>query len=117
MTRIVRDSAKAEHVKELHDHTCQVCETRLESLGGPYSEGAHIKPLGKPHNGFDVEENILCLCPNCHVLFDRFAFTVNADGTLKGARTGILRVNPNHRINPEYLEYHRNLFENQETDT
>ena len=43
ITRIVRSTVVGERVKRLHDFTC---------------------------NGPDVLENILCLCPNCHVLLD-----------------------------------------------
>ena len=37
---------------------------------GRYAEGAHIRPLGYPHDGPDVLGNVLCLCPNDHVRFD-----------------------------------------------
>lgn len=46
------------------------------------SEGAHVRPLGIPHNGPDTLDNILCLCPNCHVLFDGHALTIRSDGTI-----------------------------------
>jgi predicted restriction endonuclease len=62
-------------IKRLYDNTCQICRTRLVTASGPYSEGAHIRPLGIPHNGPDTLENILCLCPNCHALFDGHALT------------------------------------------
>jgi putative restriction endonuclease len=68
--RIVRDTTKARRIKELYDYTCQMCDTRLEGLAGPYAEAAHIRPLGAPHDGPDTPDNILCLCPNHHVLFD-----------------------------------------------
>ncbi|WP_329294801.1 HNH endonuclease [Streptomyces sp. NBC_01455] len=38
--------------------------------GGAYSEGAHIQALGSPHNGSDTTDDVLCLCPTCHVMFD-----------------------------------------------
>jgi hypothetical protein len=47
----------------LYDFTCQICGTRLATPAGAYAEICHIKPLGRPHNGPDVPENILCLCP------------------------------------------------------
>ena len=47
--RIVRRTDVTRYVKSLHDHTCQVCATRLETRAGPYAEGAHIRPLGRPH--------------------------------------------------------------------
>jgi putative restriction endonuclease len=68
--RIVRDTKQARRIKELYDYRCQMCGVRLEGLAGPYAEAAHIRPLGSPHNGPDTPENILCLCPNHHVLFD-----------------------------------------------
>ncbi|WP_211352812.1 YDG/SRA domain-containing protein [Altererythrobacter ishigakiensis] len=68
--RIVRDTAMSRRVKEWHEYACQVCGITLNCVGGSYAEGAHIRPLGKPHNGPDTEDNLLCLCPNHHVLFD-----------------------------------------------
>lgn len=68
--RIVRDTRQARRIKELYDYRCQKCGTHLEGLAGPYAEAAHIRPLGAPHNGPDTSDNILCLCPNHHVLFD-----------------------------------------------
>lgn len=67
---------KAVSVKKRHDYRRQVCGVRLEAQAGPYAEGAHIQALGSPHNGPDVEENILCLCPNLHVLFDNGGFGI-----------------------------------------
>lgn len=74
--RIVRDTAAARAVKVKHDYTCQVCGTRIETSEGPYAEAAHIRPLGRPHDGPDVAENILCLCPNHHVMFDHGGFSI-----------------------------------------
>jgi putative restriction endonuclease len=109
-TRIVRDTLVAEAVKQAHNHACQVCNTRLERPGGPYAEGAHIVPLGRPHNGPDVAENILCLCPNCRLLFDGWAFTIEDDGSLTGALSGQIREDELHAVSREYLAYHRRLF-------
>ena len=109
-TRIVRDTLVSEAVKELHDYVCQVCSTRIFRLGGAYAEGAHIRPLGRPHNGPDTADNILCLCPNCHVLFDGWAFTIEDDGSLLGAFEGNLNELDTHELNREYLRYHRHLF-------
>ena len=68
--RIVRDTAQARRVKTLYDYRCQMCGIRLGGLAGPYAEAAHIRPLGAPHHGPDTPDNVLCLCPNHHVLFD-----------------------------------------------
>ena len=84
MLRIVRDTKQARLIKELYDFRCQMCGTRLEGLAGPYAEAAHIRPLGRPHNGPDTAENILCLCPNHHVLFEHGGLTVGEDLSLIG---------------------------------
>ena len=96
-------------VKELYGFRCQVCGTRLETAAGPYAESAHIKPLGRPHNGPDVPENTLCLCPNHHVLFDGKAFSINEDLSLAGTE-GRLFVHPRHIIEKTWLHYHRSQF-------
>ena len=78
-------------VKTLHDHQCQVCGVRLEPPAGPYAEGAHVRPLGSPHEGPDTAGNILCLCPNHHVLLDLGAFSITDDLQLTGLE-GSLRT-------------------------
>jgi putative restriction endonuclease len=77
-------------------------------MAGPYAEACHIKPLGRPHNGPDTPENILCLCPNCHVLFDEFALWINDDLSIEG-REDLLRVDPRHVISLEVLWDHRRM--------
>jgi len=81
----------------------------LESLAGPYAEAAHIRPLGDPHNGPDTPDNILCLCPNHHVLFDH-GVGIGEDLSLLGAE-GRLTVHPSHNINEAHLRYRREHYE------
>jgi putative restriction endonuclease len=107
--RIVRDARQARRVKELYDYKCQMCGIRLEGLAGPYAEAAHIKPLGAPHNGPDTSDNILCLCPNHHVLFDHGGVVVAEDLSLVGAQ-GRLRIQPRHRVSEEHLRYRREHY-------
>jgi hypothetical protein len=95
--RILRDTALARFVKELYGYRCQICQQRIDLPQGPYAEAHHLKPLGKPHDGPDVQANILCLCPNHHVLMDYGAITV----TLADIQT-----HPQHIIDPSYTEYH-----------
>ncbi|MGA9575560.1 MAG: YDG/SRA domain-containing protein [Lysobacterales bacterium] len=109
-THIVRDTLAAEAVKEAHRHVCQACSTRIERPGGAYAQAAYIRPLGRPHNGPDTADNILCLCPNCHVLFDGWAFAIEDDGTLIGALSGSLDEVEAHSVNREHLGYHRRLY-------
>jgi putative restriction endonuclease len=106
VSRIVRNTAVGEHIKALYDYVCQRCETRIETEVGFYAECCHIKGLGKPHNGPDVIENALCLCPNCHVEFDYHVWSISDELTEveSGAK---LTVSEEHAINLEYVRYHR----------
>jgi putative restriction endonuclease len=114
-SRIVRDTATANAVKALHNYTCQVCRQRLVLPGGAaYAEGAHIRALGVPHNGPDVMENVLCLCPNDHVRFDHGALyltdTLVVTDAIASTELGRLRLVKSHPIELRYVAYHRGLF-------
>ncbi|MGC7100378.1 YDG/SRA domain-containing protein [Amycolatopsis lurida] len=106
--RVVRKTAVADFVKQIHDHTCQLCGIRLTIQGRGYSEGAHIRALGRPHNGPDESENVLCLCPNCHVRFDHGDVVLHSDlsFTLDGT-TRQLTQHPDHLVKQEHVDYHR----------
>lgn len=112
--RVVRSTAVVQRVKQLHRCCCQVCGQQLCTPVGFYAEGAHIRPLGAGHNGPDSPDNVLCLCPNCHVQFDGGGFSVGHDlSILDLAQTGLtgqLRIHPQHSVGQEYLAYHRALF-------
>lgn len=109
--RRVRDSRVSTWVKVLYDHRCQVCGLRLVGPNGVYAEGAHIRPLGRRHSGPDSVDNVLCLCPNHHVLLDLGAITLGADGAILDVSgcgvSGKLRVASEHELNPDHFAYHR----------
>lgn len=107
--RIVRDTQQAKQIKVLYNYHCQVCGIQLQGSAGPYAEAAHIRPLGAPHNGPDMPDNLLCLCPNHHVLFDYGGIAIADDFSLLGAE-GRLFVKPEHHINPEHIRYHRTYY-------
>jgi putative restriction endonuclease len=109
VSRIVRDTVQSRKIKALYDYRCQMCGIRLECPAGPYAEAAHIRPLGAPHDGPDTADNLLCLCPNHHVLFDNGAVSIAEDLSLIGD-SGSLTVHRDHRINEELLAYHREHF-------
>lgn len=111
--RVVRCTEVSQYIKQLYDDTCQACGTRLPLPGGRgYSEGAHIRPLGRGHDGPDVSSNVLCLCPNCHVLFDKGALVVDTDMKVwvNGEPTRMLVVDDRHVIDDEHLVYHRDRY-------
>ncbi len=109
--RIVRDTGKAKAVKEWHNFECQVCGIAIPTSAGLYAEAAHIKPLGAPHNGPDVEGNILCLCPNHHVMFDNGGFMIADDLSLIKIE-GQLRTIGQHCIELDFIQYHREHYQN-----
>jgi putative restriction endonuclease len=103
--RIIRDTRLSRQIKELYDYTCQVCQTQILAQGVKYAEGAHIKPLGKPHNGKDLSGNIICLCPNHHVMLDKGVFSIREDLALIGM-DGELNIHKEHQLDFDCLEYH-----------
>ncbi len=108
--RIARSSAVAQAVKQLHEHRCQVCGIRLETKAGPYSEAAHIVPLGEPHCGPDVPET----CSACALTImssstsARSVVGANLDilDMLSTTTVGMLRVHPAHEVDAEALAHH-----------
>jgi putative restriction endonuclease len=102
--RIARSTPVADGVKALHTFQCQVCGEALVLPSGPYAEAAHIRPLGRPHNGPDTADNVLCLCPNHHVLFDAGAIWVGDDGVVQPLGIPLRRV-PRHILASAHLSY------------
>jgi putative restriction endonuclease len=112
-TRVVRDTKVSRFVKKLYGDACQVCGVRLEIPGGAVSEGAHIRALARPHSGPDTIDNILCLCPNHHTLFDEGGIYVSDDLRVHdhhGAVMGPLARHPRHSIAVDHLKSHRDRW-------
>lgn len=85
----------------MHGFRCQICDERIELLDGSfYAEAHHIQPLGSPHNGPDIEGNVLCLCPTHHVMLDYCIIPLSHQSlkTVKG-----------HLIESRFIEYHNAL--------
>ena len=84
------------------------------------SGGAHIKGLGRPHNGPDIIENMLCLCPNHHDQFDKYSFYIDYKTLkikeLEGYKNLKLNLNQKHKLDREFLKYHHeNYLKNNPT--
>ena len=107
--RIIRDSKLGKEIKKLYGYRCQVCSIEINTNAGPYAEAAHIKPVGKPHDGPDRPENLLCLCPNHHLMLDKGVYMIADDLTLIGI-DGKLEKHPEHQISIEHIRYHREMF-------
>ncbi|WP_321280164.1 HNH endonuclease [Marinifilum fragile] len=99
---IQRDKKIVQEIKSLYDNTCQICGVGLKITSDiKYSEIHHIKPLGKPHNGPDILGNLICVCPNHHVMLDLGAIPLEID------RFKLSK----HEIDLEFIEYHNeNIF-------
>jgi putative restriction endonuclease len=107
VVRIIRNTNTAIAIKKLYAYQCQVCGVAIPTKSGFYAEGAHIRALGKPHNGDDNSDNLICLCPNHHVMFDKGMFAILDDFTLIGEESGILHVKAEHKLEIANLAYHR----------
>lgn len=111
VNKVNRRAEVVKTVKAWHDNRCQICDETVELPSGPSSDAAHIRALGVPHNGPDVEENVLCLCPNDHRRFDNGAVYLTDDLEVVEALTGAvgkrIRTHPAHKIGVEYVRYHR----------
>lgn len=114
--RIVRNTMLANSVKAMYDYKCQICRLRIETpSGGYYAEGAHIRPLGTNHNGSDSVSNLLCLCPNHHVMLDYGSLYIDEGYSVyerEGHKNvGALYVLKTHHIDKDNLDYQRKIFD------
>ena len=114
--KLNRNIKNSEDIKSLYDYQCQVCEIKLDTPKKfpSIAIGAHIRGVGRPHDGPDVLENMLCLCPNHHEQFDKFSFyidpsTLEVNGLKEFERKKIL-TSKRHSIDPEFLKYHLDLY-------
>lgn len=118
--RMIRDTAAARRIKDLYGGQCQTCGIQLVGANSrPYSQGAHLKPLAEPHKGPDVERNILCLCPNCHVRLDIGAISIAEDWSViervphAASRTTLPRLlmKKSHGLHQDYAKYQRDWWD------
>lgn len=99
--RIIRDTQLTKWVKALYNYECQLCgHTIVLPDESRYAEGHHVQPLGAPHNGPDISDNILCLCPNHHAACDYGAMSLVA---------AELRRASGHVVGQHFLDYHNRV--------
>ncbi|WP_198370335.1 HNH endonuclease [Roseomonas rosulenta] len=122
-----RNQLLAMRLKAHYGHTCMACGSRLAVGLDPerfYSEAAHIKPLGKPHDGPDSPDNMIVLCPNHHLQFDRGI--VSLEATRGGFRFvshipkdpihhRALTLEPGHALDASCVTWHASLFRSKTT--
>ncbi len=114
ISRRVRDSKMSRMIKALYEYRCQLCQVTIEGFGGRlYAEGAHVKPLGRPHLGTDVADNILCLCPNHHTQLDNGGLFIRPDMVAEdreGTALGSLTFMSDHALLVANAQYHRAMW-------
>ncbi|MCB9781896.1 MAG: HNH endonuclease [Candidatus Omnitrophica bacterium] len=112
----IRNTLLATELKRRYKFHCQVCGETVELPNGQYAEAHHIRPLGSPHLGRDVEGNILVLCPNHHVMLDRGAIAIDPESFLVGHihdqfDPRPLRLESWHKIDqPSLLYYQSEIY-------
>lgn len=117
-----RDQIIASNIKSIYDYCCMACDQALVVSVSPerlYAEAAHIQPLGIPHNGPDTATNMIVLCPNHHLQFDRGVISIKSKGSSLRFVSHIpsdpvhdkpLALKPGHKLDPKCLAWHAALF-------
>ncbi|RUO71651.1 HNH endonuclease [Idiomarina ramblicola] len=101
-SRVIRDTFLSSKIKALHSYKCQLCGIALNMPEGKkYAEAHHIQPLGKPHNGPDIIENMICLCPNHHAMLDYGAIKIDPKQ---------IRLADDHEISHCFISYHNDFI-------
>jgi len=112
---------KAAALKLHYDNKCMFCGIKLQVAEGRYySEAAHIKPLGKPHDGPDKIGNMLVLCPNHHLQFDWGILRMVKSGTgfkvlssSKGDPLNGRMVTSKHTLDEVCIDWHNDWFKSR----
>lgn len=98
INRINRDNRLSRKAKRLCEHKCQICGQRIQTSDDSYySEVHHIQPLGQPHFGPDSMGNMLCVCPNDHVMLDYGVIPLDI------TKLHFIEANP---VSEVYIDYH-----------
>ena len=114
----VRNRRVIRVLKQIYRNACLFCGSRLHVGREPdryYSEAAHIKPLGYPFDGPDVSRNMIILCPNHHLQFDRGMISVYREGETYTVRSKVsgdpvhnkpIVFDERHSVDDEYIDWH-----------
>lgn len=98
VSRFIRDTKLTKYLKNLHKNQCQLCAQPFHFENGQaYTEAHHIRPLGNPHNGPDIKENIIIVCPNHHAMCDFGGIKLDSKQ---------VRQHEKHPIDEKNISYH-----------
>jgi putative restriction endonuclease len=118
-SRIKRDYSLPDKIKSTYSSRCQICRVKLKAPSGDIAIGAHIKGLGKPHEGPDKLSNMICLCPNHHAQFDAFSFYIEPTNFEIKCLDGFegKKIKIKHKILEKYFSYHKKIFNEKNSNT
>ena len=111
-----RNQTLSQKLKNLYKNRCQICGQTVQIGVNEYSsESHHIQPVGGKHHGPDVAANIIILCPNHHLMFDRGAITIDLDNkrVIHVDETNSVhytKLVTKHEIEERYVNYHNKLI-------
>ena len=118
----VRSSQNVRELKGLYRNSCAFCGKQTIIGVDPhrdYSEAAHIKPVGQPHNGPDRKDNMIVLCPEHHLQFDRGLLRIKQAGgsflilsKIPGdpLDNSVLKLIKPHTVDPQFSNWHYNFW-------
>ena len=113
VSRVIRDTKRVRELKVLYSNRCQLCGLAVKLNNKTYSEGHHLKPLGKPHNGPDTKTNVIIACPNHHAQLDYGALAIHPVTLIithhdiqESVHGCTLFVHDLHQVDAQYLKYH-----------
>jgi pimeloyl-CoA synthetase len=121
-SRVYRNLSKATKLKMLYQYNCQICCSSIQiNESEKYAESHHMQQLGHPHNGVDDWNNMIVVCPNHHIMFDKGAIAIhpetlelygfNKNRVVRISNIKTMFKTENHTIRKEYLQYHwENIF-------
>lgn len=106
-----------EYIKNIYNDKCQICGERLELMNDYYSEVHHIHSLHL--NGKDIIGNMIVLCPNHHVLFDKGSINLDLERNsvryINGKEEKIKIMK--HKILSECVNFNNeNIFKNNKKE-
>jgi len=111
ISRLITDPKLRNWIKNTYRNTCQICSTQMKTPNKYYSEAAHIR--AKKDEGLDSTGNILCLCANCHALFDQGAYWIDDNMNVihfEDGFRGKLYIEKSHKIDFDNIRFHREKF-------
>ena len=118
----IRNTRNVRELKSLYQNTCMFCGKQTVTGVNPlrhYSEAAHVRPVGEPHNGPDRKDNMVILCAEHHLQFDKGLLRLReAQGSYRLSskipgdtlHNTALRLRSPHTLSIDSVKWHYNYW-------